>query len=343
MAAGSFGIKSFFMKLNNETKVGILTVLAIALLIVGFNFLKGKNLFSKEKHLYAVFAELGSLKKSNEVKINGLPVGNVYTYTEIDKNLSGIIVTITLKRDVNIPNNSVATIESELLGNTFINITKGDSKVFLIDGDTLLTDQASSLLGDVKAQINPTLGKMRDALDSVKRVLSEISHLFEKDTKGNIREIISNLKESTASLKILFDTQNGTLAGTLKNVSSITENLKKNNDSITATISSIRKTAHTFSSLEIQSTLDSLQASISEFKSLLSKMNNPEGTWGLLLKDRKLYDKLNDALLSAEILLDDLRIHPKRYTGSILFNRKDKTGPLTSPSKKDSVPQVKKQ
>jgi phospholipid/cholesterol/gamma-HCH transport system substrate-binding protein len=331
------------MKLNNETKVGILTIVSIALLIVGFNFLKGKNLFGKEKHLYAVFTELGSLKKSNEVKINGLPVGSVYTYTEIDKNLSGIIVTITMKRDVNIPKNSVATIESELLGTTFINIQKGDSKEYLSDGDTLVTDQASSLLGDVKAQINPTLGKIREAIDSLKMVLSEVSTIFEKDTKGNIREIISNLKETTASLNTLLDAKNGQLAGSLKNVLSFTDNLKKNNDSITATISSIRKTANKFSSLEIQPTLDSLQASVAVLKTILSKINNQEGTLGLLLSDRKLYDKLNDVILSAEILFDDLRIHPKRYTGNIIFNRKDKTGPLTSPSKKDSVPQVKKQ
>ena len=115
------------MKISNETKVGLLTIVALTLLIVGFNFLKGKNILSKEKHLYAVFSDLGSLKKSNEVKINGLPIGAVYTYTEIDKDLSGIIVTITLKRDVNIPENSIATIESELLGGSYIDIIKGDS------------------------------------------------------------------------------------------------------------------------------------------------------------------------------------------------------------------------
>jgi phospholipid/cholesterol/gamma-HCH transport system substrate-binding protein len=145
------------MKISNETKVGVLTIVALTILIVGFNFLKGKNIFSNEKHLYAVFNELGSLKKSNEVKINGLPVGVVYNYTEIDKNLSGIIVTITLKRDVNIPRDSKATIESELLGSTYVNVAKGSSNEYLRDGDTLVTDLASSFLGDVKAQINPTL------------------------------------------------------------------------------------------------------------------------------------------------------------------------------------------
>jgi len=327
------------MKISNETKVGILTIVALTLLIVGFNFLKGKNVFNKEKHLYAVFSDLGSLRKSNEVKMKGLPVGVIYDYTEIDKNLSGIIVTITMKRDVNIPKDSKATIESELLGNTYMNVAQGQSTEFLKDGDTIVTDRASSFLGDVKAQITPTLTSVRGAIDSLKIVLGGLNRLFDKDTKGNLSEIIRNLKQTTGSLNRLLDAESGALAATLNNANSITGNLKKNNDSITATISSIKRAADKFSNLEVQPTLDTLQATIGELKTVLSKFNTNEGTLGLLMKDRKLYDQLNSLLLGVEILFDDIRVNPKRYTGSVIFNRKDKTGPLTSPAKKDSIPQ----
>ena len=327
------------MKISNETKVGILTIVALTLLIVGFNFLKGKNIFSDEKHLYAVFSDLGSLRKSNEVKMKGLPVGTIYDYTEIDKNLSGIIVTITMKRDVNIPKDSKATIESELLGTTYLNISQGTSGEFLKDGDTLVTDRTTSFLGDVKAQINPTLTRVRDVIDSLKMVLGGLNNLFEKDTKGNIQEIIRNLKESSISLNKLLNAESGALAATLENANSVSANLKKNNDSITATISSIKRLADKFSNLEVQPTFDSLQASIIEFKNILSRFNTNEGTLGLLMKDRSLYDQLNKLALGLEILIDDIRVNPKRYTGNIIFNRKDKSGPLTSPAKKDSVPQ----
>jgi phospholipid/cholesterol/gamma-HCH transport system substrate-binding protein len=331
------------MKISNETRVGILTIVALALLIIGFNFLKGKDVFNKQKQLYAVFADLGGLKVSNEVKINGLPIGAVYGYKEIDKDLSGIIVVINLKRDVNIPDDSKATIESELLGTTYINILKGTSKEYLEDKDTVNTDIRSSIFSSIQGQINPTLGKMREAIDSLKLVLGGVSNLFEKDSKGNIQSIILNLKDATGSLKTLLDAEKGSLAKTLNNASSISENLKKNNDSITATISGIRRTAEKFSTLEIQPTIDSLQGAIGALRTMLAKVSSNNGSLGLLMNDRKLYDKLNEVLLSAEILFDDLRTHPKRYTGNFIFNRKDKTGPLTSPSKKDSVPQSAKQ
>ena len=327
------------MKISNETKVGILTIVALTLLIVGFNFLKGKNVFNKEKHLYAVFSDLGSLRKSNEVKMKGLPVGIIYDYTEIDKNLSGVIVTVTMKRDVNIPKDSKATIESELLGNTYMKIEQGQSTEFLEDGDTVVTDRASSFLGDVKAQITPTLTSVRSAIDSLKIVLGGLNRLFDKDTKGNISEIIRNLKQTTGSLNKLLDAERGALAATLDNANSITGNLKKNNDSITATISSIKRAADKFSTLEVQPAIDTLQATINELKTVLSKFNSNEGTLGLLMKDRKLYDQMNDLFLGLEILFDDIRVNPKRYTGSLIFNRKDKKGPLTSPAKKDSIPQ----
>src|SRR5688572_25048900 len=327
------------MKISNETKVGILTIVSLVLLIVGFNFLKGKNIFSNETHLYAVFSDLGSLRKSNEVKMKGLPVGTIYDYTEIDKNLSGIIVIITMKRDVNIPKDSKATIESELLGSAYLNIAQGQSTDYLIDGDTLVTDLATSFLGDVKAQITPTLTSVRGAIDSLKVVLGGLNRLFDKDTKGNVSEIIRNLKETTGNLNKLLNAESGALAATLNNANSITGNLKKNNDSITATISSIKKAADKFSGLEVQPTIDTLQATIGELKTVLSKFNTNEGTLGLLMKDRKLYDQLNSLLLGIEILFDDIRVNPKRYTGSLIFNRKDKTGSLTSPAIKDSIPQ----
>ena len=90
------------MKINNETKVGLLAVVAILVLILGFNFLKGKSLFSKTPVIYAVFKNLGGLEKSNQVKINGLPVGTVYNFFPTDKEVNGIVVEIHLTREISI-------------------------------------------------------------------------------------------------------------------------------------------------------------------------------------------------------------------------------------------------
>ena len=63
------------MKITNETKIGALTSIAIVLLILGFNFLKGKDLFSHSKKIYAVFKNVDGLELSNSVSIKGFEVG----------------------------------------------------------------------------------------------------------------------------------------------------------------------------------------------------------------------------------------------------------------------------
>ncbi|HEX5652853.1 MAG TPA: MlaD family protein [Chitinophagaceae bacterium] len=326
------------MKISNEMKVGLLSFIALVLLIVGFNFLKGKDIFNRSKKIYMVFFDLGGLTKSNEVKINGYVIGKVYDLNAKDKNVSGIVATINLSEDVNIPDNSTAVISSPLVGSSYIDIEKGNSQNFLKPGDTLSTRIDSGLFDDVKSQLTPTLGKVREGIDSLKLLLSNVNKLFTNENRASLQYTLANLSQATHNLNKMLDSENGALSRSLNNVSSITENLKNNNDSINATISNARKATAKLAELELKPTIDSLNATISQLKSVVAKIDSKEGSLGALINDRQLYNKLVDAVLSAEILLDDLRTNPKRYVNLSVFGRKDKNGPLTSPAKKDTLP-----
>ena len=326
------------MKISNETKVGILTITALTILILGFNFLKGKNLFSKSKSIYAVFKDMGSLEKSNEVKINGLPIGSVSDKKEIDKNVSAVIVTINLTRDINIPDNSVAYIKSGLVGASYIVIDKGDSKTYLKLGDTLQTREEGGLLDQVSSQLNPTLLKVRTVLDTLTQTLTGVNGLLNSDAKINLQQTFSNLNRASSALNGLLDNQSGPLAKTLNNAQSITEEFKKNTGNINATISNAKVASEKLAALELKPTIDSLNAMISQLKGAVAKISSKDGTLGALINDKALYNKLNDMILSFEILADDLRTNPKRYVNLSIFGRKDKNGPITSPAIKDSVP-----
>lgn len=326
------------MKISNETKVGILTVSALVVLILGFNYLKGRNVFDTSKKIYAVFTKLGSLEKSNLVKINGLTIGTVYELEPTDKNVNGIKVTIHLTKDVNIPHNSVAFVSAGLLGSSTITIEKGNETTYLKDGDSLHTREDPGIFGDLPSQAGSTLANVRTSLDSLKVVFSNINKLFDTNTKGNLQQSITNITAATAALNKLLDPETSSLAITLRNASSITENLKKNNDSINSIISNAKLFTGKLTQLNLQRTMDTLQSVMSKLKAIISKVASPDGTLGALINDRKLYNKINDLALSIELLTDDIRVHPKRYTGNIIFNRKDRTGPLTSPTKKDTLP-----
>ena len=76
------------MKIANETKIGVLAVVALAGLILGFNFLKGSSLFQHSKKLYAIFDNVEGMELSNAVQIDGLQVGSVDAINASDKDLS---------------------------------------------------------------------------------------------------------------------------------------------------------------------------------------------------------------------------------------------------------------
>ena len=325
------------MKISNETKVGVLTIAALTFLILGFNFLKGNNVFSKNKRLYAVFSDIGALDKSNAVKIRGLQVGTVYEINATNKNLDGIVITINWTRDINIPVNSSASIVAPFVGSPYINIDMGDSKQFLKNKDTLTVRVTSGLLSDITSQVNPTLSKARTAIDSLTVVLGSVNRLFDPSTKNNVQGIIANLLMSSANLQKLLNTETGLLAKTIGNLHEVTSNLKTNNDTINSILHNVNSSTQHFADLNFKQTMDSVQATVAQLNAILYKINHNNGTLGLLMNDRKLYDNLNNTALGLEILVDDIKVHPKRYVNISVFGKKDKGEYLSSPAKKDTL------
>ncbi len=319
------------MKISNETKVGALTAIAITLLILGFNFLKGKPIFEKSFKVYAVFKTVEGLSVSNAVMINGLQVGKVYKMQETDRDLSGILVILNLNKSINIPKNSVAHISGSLLGNTTLDIEMGNAESLIRNGDTIATNATLGLLDQVKGNLDPAMMKINASLQTLDSVLKLIGNVFDPRTQNNFQSIFANLAISTAHLNSLLNSQTGALAQTLSNASAFTGNLKKNNDTITEIFANLKNTTGKLAGLELQQTLTKLDAAVTELSTTLNKVNHNDGTLGLLMNDKKLYNNLNSTANSLNILLQDFRIHPRRYTGGLVFGKKDKSDPLMTP------------
>jgi len=319
-------------KISNETKIGVMAVVALAALILGFNFLKGSSLFQHTKKLYAIFDNVEGLELSNAVQIDGLTIGSISGINESDKDLSsGIVVTITLKKDVHIPKNSVGVINSGLISSATIVINKGTDNEFLGDGDTLKTKKQANLLTQVQASVNPIIVQLGGTLTSLDSLIEVIGSMFDPRLKNNFSLIVANLASSSAELQKMLNTEKGYLATSLKNVSDFTGNLAKNNDHITNTLDNLDKTSASLAAAKIPDAVQSIQSTMTELKGVIGKVNSTDGSLGLLINDRRLYQNLEGTTRSLNTLLDDLRVHPKRYVNISVFGKKDKSGPLMSP------------
>ena len=325
------------MKISNETKIGALTAIAIVLLILGFNFLKGKSFFGDSHTLFAKYTNVQGLATSNPVMINGLQVGTVFSITT-DKNMKEILVNMNMTKDVNIPVNSVAIIKPSLLGTISIEIKLGDAKNYIAKNDTIATQATAGIFNDVLSKIDPVLYQVTKAVSSIDSVLASVNRILDPNAKNNIGATLENLNKTTAnligasaSLTILLNTQTGALAGTLNNLNSFTANLDKNNGKITNLVGNLDKTATNLSQLDIQQTLNTLNATIGDLKSTIGKLNNTSGTAGLLLNDTKLYNNLTATANKLNLLIDDLKTNPKRYINISVFGKKNTNTGLTVP------------
>jgi phospholipid/cholesterol/gamma-HCH transport system substrate-binding protein len=333
------------MKITNETKIGALASVAIVLLILGFYFLKGNDLFSHSKKIYAVFKNVEGLELSNSVSIKGLNVGNVYAIKATDKNIDGILVTISMKQDVNIPKNSIATINSGLISSSNIIIKKGDATDYIQDGDTLASEEKGSILTEFQSSLNPVVNTLNGTLGSLDSLIRVVGGLFNPAVKDNFTSIIGNLAKSSTSLQIMLNDRTSSLAHSMTHLDSFTSNLANNNQRITGTLDNLEKTTNKLANAKIDETLASAQNAMNSLKDALNKVNSPNGTLGLLLNDKRLYLNLENTIRSLNILLDDLRLHPKRYVSISIFGSKDKKGPLMAPlndTSANSNPPIKK-
>ena len=325
------------MKISNETKVGTLTAIAITLLVLGFNFLKGKTLFGSSRTLYAKYTNVQGLANSNPVMINGLEVGTVFSITT-DKNMKQILVNMNITKDVNIPRKSIDVIKPNPLGTTSIEIRLGDATAYIPKNDTIATEATVGIFNEVYQKIDPVLGNVKNAVKSLDSVLIAVKSVIDPDAKNNISATLGNLNKlttslivSSASLESLLNTQTGALAKTMTNLNSFTGNLASNNGKLTDLMTNLDKTTSNLSKLDLDKTLATLNGTITELKSTIGKLNSTTGTAGLLLNDTKLYNNLTATANKVNLLIDDIKTNPKRYISFSVFGKKYKGDALTVP------------
>lgn len=332
------------MKISNETKIGALTIIAIVLLFLGFNFLKGKSLFKTGFYLYAKFPESNGLVASNVVTINGFQAGTVSKITA-SKDLKEIDVEVKLNQQYDIPDNSTANIASNPLGASSLEITLGDAKTLMQSKDTLLTVMTPGLLGQVGSQIRPLAESAKNTLQHIDTVMQNINQVMDSSSREHLQQMVANLSvvtknltQTTALLNKALDLQTGAFAGSIKNINSFTENLAANNAKFDSVMNNLNVATGKFAQVDLATTLDKLNGSMEQLSDIMKKANSTDGSLGALLNDRELYNNFNRTAKSLQTLLDDLRVHPKRYVNISVFGKKDKGNYLEKPLPQDSLP-----
>lgn len=326
------------MRVSNETKVGALTVIAVTLIVLGFNFLKGKTIFKSGNFIYAKYHDTKGLIVSNPVFVNGYQVGTVFEIENLNAQLSDISVAIKMNNNYQIPTNSIATIQENPLGTNSIYISLGNATTYLKNGDTVKTAPATSLLGDFMNTLSPMGEQFKKTIDELRKVLVNVNDVMDDQNKANFKELITNLtktsdnlNKSMASIEQMVDQQGGSIAQTAENINGFTKNLAENNKKISNIINNLDSTSQSIKDANLNKTIKDIQTALVGINLTLQKLNTGNGTAAKIMNDPSVYTELKNTIHSVNTLVDDIKVHPKRYINISVFGKKDKTTPLSKP------------
>lgn len=318
----------FTVKLSNEVKTGIVVTIAITAAIWGFNYLKGTDLFTTNKTCYAVYDNIDGLAASNRVIMNGYAVGLVKKIRFAEDRSGKMVVTMQVKNDIFIPDNSVAQIvSSDFFGGKAIEIIMGNSPEPISNKDTLKSDLKSGIeqqLGPIKDKTERLIVSLDSLSQSLNLLLDDRNRKNLTASFENLSLITSNLERTTASLDRMITQPDGKLNRTISNTEAISGTLKDNQKKIGEIISQTEQLTDSLAKANLTSSVNNLNASLAELNQILKKINQGEGSAGLLVNDKALYQKLTSATENLDKLLTDMKANPKRYVHFSLFGKKQK-------------------
>lgn len=292
-------------KSPRELWIGLLGILALAMIYMLINFFKGVSIFNEGDKYYARFHDIGEIVKSSPVYINGYKVGNVSDITYDFKEVNNVYIEMSLDKRLQIPQGSYAMIVNKTLGSSTINLVMSQNEVFLQPGDTLygtLNAGAIHEAGKMLPQITSLLPKVDSILVSLNNVLSNPAL---NNSVNNIEQLTIQMNRTTALLNNILS----------EDIPQATGKLIEIEDDLLQVSSQLSEVDYT-------KLMNSLEASISNIQQITASLNNGEGTAGMLLKDSTLYTRLNETCEAATMLLEDLRENPKKYVHFSVFGRK---------------------
>lgn len=321
------------MKITKEVKTGIVVVVALAMLLYGLNFLKGINIFSSSKRIYAVYGSVEGLLPSNPVLINGFHVGLVQDI-KLEKNSSGkVLVTMLITdNDVKIPQGTIARITSDFFGNRAIQLdmSGGSSTEFVKDKDTLAAAMETSLKDQVSAQVLPLKNKAEELIVSIDSTMAIIKGVFSKKTQNNLTQSIESINISlkhfqnmSADMDELVSTQKQRIADILGKIDELSTTLAKNSKQLGNAINNMADITDSLAKANLKGAINNADSTLYYTAQVFEKINKGKGSLGMLANDTVLYSRLNGATTQLGALLQDMRLHPARYVHFSLFGKKE--------------------
>lgn len=273
------------MKYSREVKVGVLAIICAGILYFGFNFLKGVNIFSPSECYYGFFERSNGLTEQAPVYILGHKVGLVESIQYDFTRTPAFIVGVSIDKGIVLPRGTqMALVADGLLGGSAIELQLpqlSNRAMPYQQGDTLPTTVVPGLFDNLQTGV---LAHLDSLLLETNALIASLNNEMEE---GSLRATLQHIEHITADLEV---------SG--KDIRHLTHNqLPGIMDKVDTTMADLQAVVNSVRQADIQNTIAELNRTID---SVNEALNSEEGTLGLLLNDKALYENLNTALLDLD-------------------------------------------
>lgn len=338
------------MKYKKEIKTGFFALLAIALLVLGINFLKGSSFFGGDEVYYAYFSNSGGVTAANGVVVNGVEVGKVMEVrlTGDKDSLRRVEMKFTIQdKNFKIPKNSTITVGAIELLSKGMTIVPGTAESgYYQPGDKIQGETSVDIFSQVKLYVDPINAKLQKLMVSVDDVVTSFTAFWDTTATSSLSGSLHDVQKAihrfgivAEDIENLVKEEKVRLHNIFVNVESITANLKEGNEKITSILGNVDKITEDIVSADLKKIMGSAKDAVDKFTLILNDINDGKGTIGKLAKDEQLYNELNKTNKALQDLLNDLELHPERYIHFSVFGKKAK-GVVLKPSQEKKLIQI---
>ncbi|WP_298894661.1 MlaD family protein [uncultured Psychroserpens sp.] len=293
------------MKISREVKTAVLVLSGIILLIFLFNYLKGENLFESPNTYYTEF-DYNALSTSSPVTVRGNSVGKIKKISyDFDTGKTRVAFTVDDKLTFS-KQSKIRLYQTGIMGGNALAVIISQEGEIAKPGDFLQSEIKEGLVQNLTDNFEGVSGSLGSTLKSADTLLVSLNNLVEDESEDGIKNAIKELNATMKSFKsvaysisALVDKNDDKIAAVLTNFDSITKSLSV----ITSDLKNVK----------FSETVAKLDETLSSVNTLMTSIQNGDGTIGKLLKDEGLYDNLEAASKEMEELLRDIKLHPARY------------------------------
>jgi len=305
------------LKITKEIKTALLVLGSLVILIWGYNFLKGKDLFSSSRIFYVNYENVEGLSQASTVTINGMVVGKVNKIFMDDH--AKITVELAVNSPIDIPASTVAEVYSPgMLGGKQIALIIDFSDGNLAqNGDYLNPGVKNGLLDGLSGKADPIMIKLDSVLYNVNKLVAGLNNTLDDELKNNLHNSLAELNQTLKNATQITSGFNRIVGDNEKKIGTIVSDFEQ-------TSGNLKTMSDQLAQADLKATLDKFENTAESLSAMMAKIDSGEGNLGKLINDEQLYNNLEGTTKELNQLIEDIKLNPKRYLNISVFGKKSK-------------------